>query len=487
MRRISANDETSFAAMEKRVILESRMRIREIYQAMANELRSWDIRSAFAGGAASALVYVTFLKYISDKREELNLKVSDLYRFDALCSLYPQVVDQRELSEYLGDVEEQLGLSNRLLETFVEDIKNQNLEIKFSNVLKLASYLDFSSKDMAELAVDELISVVEMLIDSEGKVSGLTYTPEKLGAFLSGVCHIQDGMSVYDPCAGIGVSLVQAVKRGNVSVFAQEKNMHRAAILEMLLIMNGIRSGRVQCDDSILHPLSLTLQKKFDRIVSEPPYLRPEVGYRVSIVQELFDHILYYPRQRIEDVWVIVRHIVAALEQGGRAAVLVPMSMLTREGSVVHTREMLLQDGFIEAVVELPSSVFTNRGIKTSVIVLQKECPKQSVYMLDLSRGLWDEKSKNGEDGINELVQMVLEHQIEDGVSRIVGIEEIVRNNYQLAVARYVKPSIDVEQFLSDSEKLYKKADLLEKRFSRICNEFKEALAEYNGYCSRNQ
>ena len=80
----------------KNHLLSSHERIRSIYWAIELELRGWDIRSAFVGGTVSAIVYVTFLKYISDRRDQLGLQVSDLYRYDALLNLYPNVVNQQE-------------------------------------------------------------------------------------------------------------------------------------------------------------------------------------------------------------------------------------------------------------------------------------------------------------------------------------------------------------------------------------------------------
>lgn len=471
----------------KNHLLSSHERIRSIYWAIELELRGWDIRSAFVGGTVSAIVYVTFLKYISDRRDQLGLQVSDLYRYDALLNLYPNVVNQQELCEYLGDVERQLGLSQRLLQNFVLDIKSPNLDTKFLNALHIANELDFRSNDIAQIEIEELVRIVEKVIESEGKVSGLVYTPWAISTLMSEICQIKDGMSVYDPCAGCGLSLIQAIRGKDVSVFAQEQNMHIAAILEMLLIMTGVRKGAVRCDDSIWHPLTQTFNQKFDCVISEPPYMRPETSYRMSIDKNLIGQVLYYPDQKIEDTWIFIRHIVASLKENGKAAVLVPMSMLTREGSAAVSRKKLIADGYIDSVIELPANAFSNRNMKTSIIILRKERPIHNIYMLDLSRGLWDEKCKTGKDGIAEITEMVLNRKIVTGASDIVETEEIVQNAYQLGVSRYVPQEIDVEQFLADSVKLYRTADKLEAKFERLCREFKEAMDDYNGYCNERK
>ena len=484
------NEEKEIAGLEqsaKRQLMSNRNRIKSIYWAMASELQGWDIRSAFTGGAASAIVYVTFLKYISDKREQLRLRVSDLYRFDALRSLYPEVVNQGELSEYLGDVEEQIGFSHRLLRNFVADIKSPNFDAKFSNVLGIANELDFKSNDTTKIEIEELISIVEKLADSEGKVSGLMYTPSKVAILMGRICQIEDGMTVYDPCAGCGISLVQATKEKKVDVFAQELNMHTAAILEMLLIMSGARKGMIRCDDSIWHPLTQILNQKFDRIISEPPYMKPETSYRNSVEKDLIDQVLYYPEQRIEDTWIFIRHIIAVLRDGGKAAVLVPMSMLTREGNAAISRQMIVGDGYVDSVIELPANAFSNRNIKTSILVLCKGMPTKDIYMLDLSRGLWDEKVADETRGIEDIADMVINRQVIAGISDVIGIDEIENNGCQLAVSRYVAPEIDVEQFLEDSIKLYQTADKLEEKLTRLCAEFREALDDYNEYCNQNR
>lgn len=143
----------------KNHLLSNRERIRSIYWAIESELRGWDIRSAFVGGTVSAIVYVIFLKYISDRREQLGLRVSDLYRYDALLKLYPNVVNQQELCEYLGDVERQLGLSQRLLQNFVLDVKSPNLDAKFLDALHIANELDFRSNDIAQIETKSLFAL----------------------------------------------------------------------------------------------------------------------------------------------------------------------------------------------------------------------------------------------------------------------------------------------------------------------------------------
>lgn len=458
--------------------------IRSIYWSLKLELSDWDIRNAFTGGTLSAIVYVIFLKYISDNSGQLGLQGTDQYRIDNLIDGYYKGRDCRELYKYLNDVETQLGLSRGVFQNFVVDIKSPNFYEKFFSALKLANELDFRNKNIIEIEIEELIVIVEKIIESEGRENESIYTPSNIAIMMSMICQIEDGMSVYDPCAGCGIALVQAVKDRKIHVFAQEINRDFVAILEMLLIIAGVREGIVRCDDSIWHPLTQTLNQKFDRIVSEPPYMKPDVSYRTFIDSKLIDHILYYPEQKIEDTWIFVRHIVSALRDDGRAVILLPMSMLTREGGTSSTRKKLIEDGYIDSVIELPLSALSNRKFKMSILVLKKKKSIHNVYMIDLSRGLWDEKSKDGVDGISAVAKLIVNHEIIAGVSDIVGVERIEENGYQLAVSRYITQEFDMAQFLNNSTDLYQRADELEEKFVRLCKEFKEALKDYNRYCN---
>lgn len=483
MRELTENIRTS--EYGKNEILTDRNRIRAVYEAMASQLRGWDVRSAFAGGAASAIVYVTFLKYLSDRRTRLDIQASELYRFENIRNLYPDIVDQQEIGEYLGDVEKQLGFSERLLENFAADIKDSSVYSKFAEVLRLAEELDFKSNDRTAVEVEELIRIMEKLADEERKAAGISYTPSGIAQLMASICEIEDGMSVYDPCAGSGALLARAVRGRKTEVFAQERNSHIAAVMEMLLIMNGVREGVIRCEDSVLHPLTQSVKQKFDRVISEPPYMKPEYWYRTTIDKRLEGHILYYPELRIEDNWIFVRHIIASLVPDGRAVVLIPMSMLTREGAASSCRKYLVEDGYIDSVIELPAQAFSNRGIKTSILVLQKKKPIRNIYMLDLSRGLWEEKER--QDEMKELADMIQTRKVIPGVSAVVKTEEIAEKRYQLAAARYVPQEIDVEQFVTDSQKLYETAEVMENKFAGLCKEFREAAEDYRGYCEQKK
>lgn len=448
------------------------------YFELADVLRGRGMRNAFDGGELTAVIYISFLKFLSDRRDVLGLKCSDNFRYEALCKLYPDVIGQNDLLHYLIEVEEQLGFSHGVLGTLLFPRQSREFDETFRVALEVGQRLDFGVGDIGDAYVQGLVAVVEKLAVKMGKAGGINYTPCVLGRFMKRLLQMTDGMSLYDPCAGIGLLLAEAMEGHDVDVFAQEIHASTAAILEILLVMSGMRRGRISCNDSAWNPLSYELDCKFDRIICDPPYVKPETGYRNITNSLLRDHILYYPEEKIEEPWIFVRHIAAALKPKGRAVVILPMSMMTREGPAGKIRQRLIEDGYIDSVIELPSGTYPFTAVKTSILVIEKGAPKHDVYFLNLSTGKWDGKSECDA----RYAEMVNGHEILAGTSALVSIEKFADNGFQLVASRYVSQPIDMEQFISDSVRLYDNAKIMEERFRKLCSEFNDELMDYNGY-----
>ena len=452
-----------------------------VYYTMADILRGRGMVNAFAGGALSVIVYISFLKYLSDRKDELGIHCSDNFRYDALCMLYPRVISQRDIIQYLIDVEEQLGFARGMFYGLTFPEQEREFDEQFQRAMEVGQRLDFSSEKSRDAGLEALLRTVERLAESGSKASPVSYTPSPLSVLMAKLLKIEEGMSLYDPCAGIGLLLSRLMKSVDITVYAQEKNVQSAILLEMILIMSGMSRGLVTLGDSAWSPLTLKLETKFDRILCDPPYLKPESSYRPFTNEELFGHILYYPEERIEDPWILVRHIMAELKPDGRAVVVLPMSMVTREGSVGKVRQRIIEDGYIESVVELPSGAYPFTGIKTTILVIQKGKPKRDIFFLDLSQGKWDGKK----DCEAQYIDMVLNHTPAEGFAGWASFEEIARNGFQLAAARYVSAPISAEQFLSDPVKLHEDARTMEQEFRKLCDDYEEELAEYNKYLDK--
>ena len=450
----------------------------QVYSHMVDVLRGRGMRNAFDGGELAAVVYISFLKFLSDRKEILDIQCSDNFQYAALCRLYPEVIGQQDILRYLMDVEEQLRLSHGILGGLLFPRQGREFDDTFREALEIGQFLDFTTDTYMNAHVDALLMFIEKLAASKGKAGGISYTPGVISNLMNGLLQIQDGMSLYDPCAGVGLLLAQVLKGKDIDIFAQEIHNSTAAILEMLMVMNGARNGQISCNDSAWNPLSYEMNMKYDRVICDPPYVKPEAGYRSIINSQLMDHILYYPEEKIEDPWIFVRHIAASLKPDGRAVVILPMSMMTREGAAGRIRQRLIGDGFIDSVIELPPGVYPFTSIKTSILVIERGTPRHDVFFLDLSKGQWNGKSACD----SSYIEMVNGHKAAEGTSAMIRYEELGKNGFQLVAGRYIEQPIDMEQFISDSTKLYENAKSMEEKFRSLCDDFNAELEEYNGY-----
>ena len=450
----------------------------QVYSHMVDVLRGRGMRNAFDGGELAAVVYISFLKFLSDRKEILDIQCSDNFQYAALCRLYPEVIGQQDILRYLMDVEEQLRLSHGILGGLLFPRQGREFDDTFREALEIGQFLDFTTDTYMNAHVDALLMFIEKLAASKGKAGGISYTPGVISNLMNGLLQIQDGMSLYDPCAGVGLLLAQVLKGKDIDIFAQEIHNSTAAILEMLMVMNGARNGQISCNDSAWNPLSYEMNMKYDRVICDPPYVKPEAGYRSIINSQLMDHILYYPEEKIEDPWIFVRHIAASLKPDGRAVVILPMSMMTREGAAGRIRQRLIGDGFIDSVIELPPGVYPFTSIKTSILVIERGTPRHDVFFLDLSKGQWNGKSACD----SSYIEMVNGHKAAEGTSAMIRYEELGKNGFQLVAGRYIEQPIDMEQFISDSTKLHENAKSMEEKFRSLCDDFNAELEEYNGY-----
>ncbi len=449
-----------------------------VYYEMTNVLRGRFMVNAFAGGMLSVIVYISFLKYLSDRKDELGIHCSDNFNYDALCKLYPSVISWKRIGEYLVDVEEQLGFAQGMFYGLTLPEQEKEIDEQFQKAMEVGRQLDYSSEKSREACVEALLRTVERLAESAGRTNAVSYTPSPLSALMGKLLKVENGMALYDPCAGIGLLLSRLTKSMDITVCAQEKNVQYAILLEMILIMSGMSNGLVTLGDSAWSPLTMRLKTKFDRILCDPPYIKPEIGYRPFTNKDLIGHFLYYPEEKIEDPWIFVRHIMAELKPDGRAVVVLPMSMMTREGPVGKTRQRFIEEGYIDSVVELPSGAYPFTGVKTTVLVIQKGKPRKDIFFLDLSQGKWDGKNECEA----QYIDMVLNHTPADGYAGWASYEEIAGSGFQLAAARYVSAPINAEEFLFDLAKIHKDARIMEQEFRKLCDDYEEELAEYNHY-----
>jgi type I restriction enzyme M protein len=307
---------------------------------------------------------------------------------------------------------------------------------------------NFEFPDLLGAAYEYLI---KYFADSAGKKGGEFYTPAEVVRLLVRLLKPQAGMSVYDPTVGSGGMLIQSVqyaeeqgqRADNVELYGQESSGTVWAISKMNMILHNIPGAHLENDDTLQNPLHVHLGalRRFDRVLANPPF-----SQNYSKQDMRFSSRFRYgfaPETGKKADLMFVQHMIASLDRRGRMATIMPHGVLFRGGQEKVIRAGIVNDNLIEAVISLPPSLFYGTGIPACVLVINKDKPdtlRDKILFINADREYAEGKNQNKlrpED--IEKIDYVFTHKLEiPKYSRLVEKAEIVGNDYNLNIRRYV-------------------------------------------------
>ncbi len=316
---------------------------------------------------------------------------------------------------------------------------------------------------------DVLGFIYEYLISNfaanAGKKAGEFYTPHEVSQLMSEIIawHLdgREEIKIYDPTSGSGSLLInigKAVARRNgnpdsIKYYAQELKENTYNLTRMNLVMRGIlpanivaRNGDTLEDD---WPWFDTEENKdetydplfVDAVVSNPPYSQrwepedkesdPRFAYGVA------------PKSKADYAFLL--HDLYHLRSDGIMTIVLPHGVLFRGGEEGKIRKNLVENRNIQAIIGLPANIFFGTGIPTIVMVLRKSRPmgESGILVVDASKHFVKDGKSNKlqASDIKRIVDAVTGSKSVEGFSRLVPIEEIRANDYNLNIPRYVDSS----------------------------------------------
>ncbi|MAX35789.1 MAG: restriction endonuclease subunit S [Gimesia sp.] len=326
--------------------------------------------------------------------------------------------------------------------TLVEFIQHFD-EIPLSNE-------DFEFPDLLGAAYEYLI---KYFADSAGKKGGEFYTPAEVVQMMVWIIEPQEGMSIYDPCAGSGGMLIQSKhyvqeiggESRNLSLSGQELNGGTWAVCKMNMILHGIRSAQVHQGDTIKNPLHLDSKgevQRFDRVIANPPFSQNYSKKEMKFPERF--HTLMPEAGKKADL-MFVQHMVASLKSDGKLAVVMPHGVLFRGGEEKECRKQFINKGILEAVIGLPPGLFYGTGIPACVLIINKDGAQQrdSVLFINADREYKEGKNQNAlrPEDIAKITHVYSEHLDVEKYSRNVPVSELKQEDYNLNIRRYVDNS----------------------------------------------
>lgn len=332
---------------------------------------------------------------------------------------------------------------------------------------------NFEFPDLLGAAYEYLI---KYFADSAGKKGGEFYTPNEVVRLLVHLIKPVEGMSIYDPTAGSGGMLIQSAnyveENGGdvktISLYGQERNPGVWAICSMNMLLHNITDYKIANGDTLLKPQHEQggYIRLFDRVIANPPfsqtYTRKEMEY-----QQRFKYGFAPEKGKKADL-MFIQHMIASLKQNGLMAVVMPHGVLFRGGVEEQIRkkimldlkeellnatkeqllsvkkETLLQTNcIIEAIIGLPPKLFYGTGIPASVIIFNKNkpVPLRSKVLFINADAEYEEQKKQYKLRPQDIekITYVFENKLEiEKYSRLVNLDEIIQNDFNLNIRRYV-------------------------------------------------
>jgi len=359
----------------------------------------------------------------------------------------------------------------------------------------------FSEKKLNHVSADVLGDAYEWILKyfapakaKEGEI----YTPREVIRLLIEVLDPKPLESVYDPAAGSGGMLISAYKHveerlgkeeaGKVFLFGQEANQRTIALAKMNMYIHDIRDCHLEFGDTFLYPKFKEGDglKQFNVVVANPPWNQD--GYDESVLKKgefWRDRFKFgfVPRQSAD--WAWAQHMLAsAKDDTGRVGVVIDNGCLFRGGKERAVRSAVLEKDWIECVMLLPEKLFYNTGAPGAILIFRKNKPtdrKGNVLFVNASKESEQHPEVRklnvlGKKHIERIARAYSSFGEEKGFARVVGLDEVRQNDYNLNVTLYVMADEEGEQI--DIAKEYTELKELDKERHTIGERLEQYLSE---------
>ena len=317
---------------------------------------------------------------------------------------------------------------------------------------------DFEQPDLMGSAYEYLI---KMFADSAGKKGGEFYTPSEVVNLLVRLIKPKSKMRVYDPTCGSGGMLIQSrnylIENGenprNISLFGQEMNQGTWAICKMNMFLHSVFSADIKKGDTIRNPKHLKGGElmTFDRVIANPPFSLAKWG-KEEADNDSFGRFPYGTPPKDTGDLAFVQHMIATLNADGVMGVVVPHGVLFRGASEKEIRKGILENDLIEAIIGLPPKLFYGAGISATLLIINKKKPKNRKDKIIFINGeLEFEEGKNQnllrEQDIKTILSKFNNFEDTKRYSKVVSMDKIKENEYNLNIRRYADTSPPPEKF----------------------------------------
>ncbi|MBB1548746.1 MAG: type I restriction-modification system subunit M, partial [Clostridiales bacterium] len=329
--------------------------------------------------------------------------------------------------------------------------------------------------------------LMSMYASNAGKSGGEFYTPQEVSELLTRLAVVgkKSVNKVYDPACGSGSLLLKSAKilgKDNVrnGFYGQEINIttYNLCRINMFLHDIGYDKFNIACEDTLVSPQHWD-DEPFEVIVSNPPYSIKWIGDDNSI---LINDPRYSPAgvlaPKSKADFAFIMHSLSWLATNGTASIVCFPGIFYRSGAEQKIRRYLIDNNFVDCIIQLPDNLFFGTSIATCIMVLKKNKKDNNTLFIDATKECIKVTNNNQltEQNINNIIKIFKNREDVEYIAKLVSNKEIAENDYNLSVSTYVekedtREKIDIVELNKKIDEIVVKEQELRDAINKIISE----------------
>ncbi len=361
-------------------------------------------------------------------------------------------------------------------------------------ILVKLSDVDFQF-DNSEIDVlgDAYEYMISMFASDAGKKAGEFYTPQSVAKLLTKIISNEKSniKTVYDPTCGSGSLLLRVAREFDLDkmhIYGEELNTSTYNLARMNMLIHKVKYDRFKIHNTNTLEKPTFIEDRFDAVVANPPF---------SAKWSADAHFLEDPRfkafgklaPKTKADFAFVEHMLHQINDEGIVATVLPHGPLFRGAAEKVIREQMLNNNQIDTIIGLPQNIFFGTGIPTIILVLKKCKQDDKVLFIDASKEFTKVKTQNilEDKHLDKIIKTykerkdVVMNENKTEYSKLVSLDEIKENDYNLNIPRYVdtfepEPEIDLNEVNTKLEKLEQEIKAKEAEVEAMLKELIETI-----------
>lgn len=395
----------------------------------------------------------TFLKLLDLMKESNAFNINDYIKSDLFFRKNVIVED------IYTSIDEDELIKDLVSEGFIKFITDYPNE--FELIVNRADSYDFGIiNNYSELFMEVLYQSERRL----GKASVHIITPKSINKLIAELVKDKKIISIYDGAIGAGCLVSEIAKKHEESeIYGQDIYEYSIKICKMNLILMGrfdllsnIRIGNTISDPCFIEDNKV---KQFDLVVSQPPFSIRDFGYD-DIKEDKYNRFYRGLPPKSNADFAFLTHYVESIKEKGLGIILALGRVLFAEGADKKLRSKFIEENIIDTVMTFSTNMLYGTAIPINIIIFNKNKKDSNILFIDASK-----ECKKGkmltiltDENIAKIVDTYNKREAFKGFSNLVTMEEVISNDYNLSVQRYIetedRKEIDIDAVTDEIEKL---------------------------------